>query len=205
MREEILVDSRRAICNKVVASFQAKPASVRSELRCCFKAIPAIQFKMARIKRRLRRSNPKMKRKITTCSSCSKRATSSKPKVERGQLTYLLTNPGLDHIPRQVLGYLDTPTIVSCLRVSKAFKAMIENERHWYLLQSKLLRKYRTPNMIMTASATGQLRQLWTKTALLFNRRLVPPKYPQWVKAFEFYENEANFEELQGFVRIYIH
>ena len=155
---------------------------------------------MARIKRRLRRSKPKMKRKITTCSSCSKRATSSKPKVERGQLTYLLTNPGLDHIPRQVLSYLDAPTIVSCLRVSKAFKAMIENERHWYLLQSKLLRKYRTPNMIMTASATGQLRQLWTKTALLFNRRLVPPKYPQWVKAFEFYENEANFEELQGFV-----
>ena len=110
--------------------------------------------------------------------------------IRRKSLTYLLTNPGLDHIPRQVLGYLDAGTIVSCLKVSKAFKAFIENERHWYFLQSKLLREPRLPPRLVSNYSLSAKK----------NSRLVTHTYPQYVKVFEYFENEGDFEGLQELV-----
>ena len=153
---------------------------------------------MPGIESKFRRLKPKMKRRITTCSSCSKWANSLKPKAAGEKLTYLLTNPGLDHIPRQVLGYLDAQTVLSCLRVSKAFKAFVENERHWYLLQSKILRETKPPKIVITKVGWGTTRHEDKNNH--FNQRMVPERYPQWKKVFEYFENEASFEDLQGFV-----
>ena len=153
---------------------------------------------MPRIKRRFRLSKPKMKRRITTCSSCSKRANSLQPKEVREKLTSLLTNPGLDHIPRQVLGYLDAQTVVSCLRVSKALKGFVENERHWYLLQSKILREKKPPKIVIEQIGWGSTS--YKDLSDHFNYRMVPGRYPQWLKVFEYFENEASFDDLKGFV-----
>ena len=55
-----------------------------------------------------------------------------------------LTNPGLDHIPRQIFNYLDLVTISRCLRVSKIWKDNIEKEKSIWLLKLKHLRYYWT-------------------------------------------------------------
>lgn len=40
----------------------------------------------------------------------------------------LVTNPGLDHVPRQILRELDAPTIQKCRLVSKSWYNLIEND-----------------------------------------------------------------------------
>ena len=55
-----------------------------------------------------------------------------------------LTNPGLDHIPRQIFNYLDLVTISRCLNVSKTWKTFIEKDKSVWLLKLKHLRYYWT-------------------------------------------------------------
>ena len=92
----------------------------------------------------------------------------------------------MDHIPRQILGFLDLTSIVRCLRLSKTIKAFIENERFLYLSKSRLLRK--------------SWKVTWRHCNLKRDSFLGSNHHPHWIKVFDHFENEANIEDLQEFV-----
>ena len=108
--------------------------------------------------------------------------------AELSELESLIRN--IDHIPRQVLCYLDLTSMVRCLRVSKTIQTFIKGERFFHYSKSRFLRelwKAKPPYWYRSRKEHDPLDE----------HKCCPP---HWLDVFDFFENEGNLEDLEEFV-----
>ena len=123
------------------------------------------------------------------------------------QMNELIQNPGLQHLALHIFKTLDFKTLVTCRAVSKDWKSLIENDKHWW--RSQLLEcvsispGYRC---FRQGYFPGSLDDDTVLVGPVFKVALKPLKnlHPEFVQTFDFIYEKENLSTVQSFTEFMI-
>ena len=106
-------------------------------------------------------------------------------------LQQFITNEGLKHLAEEIFSYLDVKSLAKCRLVCYSWKCVIDQNRHWWILHLKNLRK--NPKLFVDV-------YMWKNHVIRQSRALFLDRFPTWTSTFDYFENEAKIQKLEEFV-----
>ena len=109
-------------------------------------------------------------------------------------LQQFITNEGLKHLAEEIFRYLDVKSLAKCRLVCYSWKCVIDQNRHWWILHLKNLRK--NPKLFVDV-------YMWKNHVIRQSRALFLDRFPTWTSTFDYFENEAKIQKLEEFVSLW--
>ena len=101
----------------------------------------------------------------------------------------LVQNPGLQHIAELVFSFLEAKDLTKCRLVSRKWRDTIDPLRYWWILHLKPIKTIKMRYKYSNEDGEDQIEEV-----------LFLEKFPKWNEVFDYFETQANLENLKRFV-----
>ena len=106
----------------------------------------------------------------------------------------LVHNPGLQHLALYIFKLLDFTTLTTCRAISKSWKAVIDNDKHWWKL---LLFK-------CTGVCVYYTTEIESYNSWLLSPKFLKDLYPKFVDTFDYICDKETLDTVEMFTKFMI-